>query len=150
MSQVSRPVSRPVSPPVSRPVSPPPSRPLSPHLQVYRWQISNTLSILHRLTGVALALGGLALGGWLLALASGQAAYAAANWVLSSLPGQVFLVGWTFCFFYHLCNGLRHLGWDAGYGFEKEVARRSGLAVVAAASLLTVIFWVLALTGMLE
>ncbi len=135
-----------MSPPVSRPRSPP----LSPHLQVYRWQISNTLSILHRLTGVALAFGGLALVGWLLALASGQAAYAAANWVLTSFPGQAFLIGWTFCFFYHFCNGLRHLFWDAGFGFDKAVARKSGLAVVAAASVLTVIFWVVALTGVVE
>lgn len=122
------------------------SRPLSPHLQVYRWQISNTLSILHRLTGVALALGALALVGWLLALASGQSAYADFNAVLGSLPGQLALVGWTFSFFYHLCNGLRHLVWDAGYGFEKAVARKSGIAVVAAAGLLTILFWVVAMT----
>ncbi|MBL8201943.1 MAG: succinate dehydrogenase, cytochrome b556 subunit [Chromatiales bacterium] len=122
------------------------SRPLSPHLQVYRWQISNTLSILHRLTGVALALGGLALVAWLLALASGQAAFAGANGLLGSLFGQLALVGWTFCFFYHLCNGLRHLAWDAGRGFDKAVARKSGVVVVAAAVLLTVVFWAVALT----
>ena len=122
------------------------SRPLSPHLQVYRWQISNTLSILHRLTGVALALGGLALVAWLLALASGQAAFTGANALLGSLVGQLALVGWTFCFFYHLCNGLRHLAWDAGHGFDKAVARKSGIAVVTAAVLLTVIFWAVALT----
>lgn len=122
------------------------SRPLSPHLQVYRWQISNTLSILHRLTGVALSVGALALVSWLLALASGQAAYAQLNWAFTSLPGQLFLVGWTFCFFYHLCNGLRHLAWDAGYGFEKAVARKSGIAVVTVASLLTIGFWIIALT----
>lgn len=122
------------------------SRPLSPHLQVYRWQISNTLSILHRLTGVVLALGGLALVAWLLALASGQAAFTGANALLGSLVGQLALVGWTFCFFYHLCNGLRHLAWDAGRGFDKAVARKSGLAVVAASVLLTVIFWAVALT----
>lgn len=122
------------------------SRPLSPHLQVYRWQISNTLSILHRLTGVALSLGGLALVAWLLALASGQAAFAGANALLGSLVGQLALVGWTVCFFYHLCNGLRHLAWDAGHGFEKATARKSGIAVVAAAILLTAVFWAIALT----
>ena len=124
----------------------PVSRPLSPHLQVYRWQISNTLSILHRLTGVALSVGALALVSWLLALASGQGSYAQFSWAFTSLPGQLFLIGWTFCFFYHLCNGLRHLAWDAGYGFEKAVARRSGIAVVTAASLLTIGFWIVALT----
>jgi succinate dehydrogenase / fumarate reductase cytochrome b subunit len=122
------------------------SRPLSPHLQVYRWQISNTLSILHRLTGVALSVGALALVSWLLALAYGQAAYAQLSWAFTSLPGQLFLVVWTFCFFYHLCNGLRHLAWDAGHGFEKAVARKSGIAVVTAASLLTIGFWIVALT----
>ena len=124
----------------------PASRPLSPHLQVYRWQISNTLSILHRLTGVGLSFGAVALVGWLLTLAYGQAAHAQFSWVFSGLPGQALLVGWTFCFFYHLCNGLRHLAWDAGYGFDKAVARKSGIAVVAAASLLTTAFWFAALT----
>ena len=122
------------------------SRPLSPHLQVYRWQISNTLSILHRLTGVALAFGGLALVAWLLALASGQAAFTGANALLDSLVGQLALVGWTFCFFYHLCNGLRHLAWDAGHGFAREVARKSGIVVVVAAVLPTTVFWAVALT----
>jgi succinate dehydrogenase / fumarate reductase, cytochrome b subunit len=122
------------------------SRPLSPHLQVYRWQISNTLSILHRITGVALALGGVALVSWLLSLASGQSAYASITSVLGSLLGQLALMVWTFSFFYHLCNGLRHLAWDAGYGFDKAVARKSGVAAVAAAGLLTVLFWVVALT----
>ncbi|MEQ1801741.1 MAG: succinate dehydrogenase, cytochrome b556 subunit [Gammaproteobacteria bacterium] len=122
------------------------SRPLSPHLQVYRWQISNTLSILHRLTGLVLAVGGVALVAWLLALASGQAAFTGANALLGSLLGQLALIGWTFCFFYHLCNGLRHLAWDAGHGFDKAVARKSGIAVVVASALLTVSFWVVALT----
>jgi succinate dehydrogenase / fumarate reductase cytochrome b subunit len=124
----------------------PPSPPLSPHLQVYRWQISNTMSILHRLTGVALALGAVALVGWLLALATGQAAYAQFAWAFSSLPGQALLLGWSYCIFYHLCNGLRHLAWDAGYGFDKAVARKSGMVVVGVATVLTVLFWILALT----
>ena len=123
------------------------SRPLSPHLQVYRWQISSTLSILHRITGVALSLGALALVSWLLALASGHEAYAQLTGAFGSRPGQLLLGAWTFCFFYHLCNGLRHLAWDAGYGFDKSVARKTGMAVVVAASLLTVVFWIVALTG---
>lgn len=116
-------------------------RPLSPHLQVYRWQVSNTLSIIHRLTGVALAIAAAGLVGWLLALASGPAAFLAAAALLRSLPGQLALVGCTFAFCYHLCNGLRHLAWDAGYGFDKHTARRSGLAVVAAAGVLTLVVW---------
>jgi succinate dehydrogenase / fumarate reductase cytochrome b subunit len=131
-----------MTPQEARPIA----RPLSPHLQVYRWQISNTLSILHRLTGLGLALGALALVSWLLALASGQAAYGPVSSAFASFPGRLMLLVWTFCFFYHLCNGLRHLVWDAGYGFDKAVARKSGVAVVTAAGALTVIFWMVALT----
>ena len=123
------------------------TRPVSPHLQVYRWQVSNTLSILHRLTGVGLSLGALALVGWLFALASGQSAFAQFIWVFGSLPFQLLLIGWTFCFFFHLCNGLRHLAWDADYGFDKAVARRSGIGVLMAALILTVLFWFVVLSG---
>jgi succinate dehydrogenase / fumarate reductase cytochrome b subunit len=122
------------------------SRPLSPHLQVYRWQISQTLSILHRLTGVVLSLGAVGLVAWLLALASGQAAYTGASALAGSAAGQLALVAWTFCLFYHLANGIRHLAWDAGLGFDKSAARKSGVLVVAAACLITVLFWVVALT----
>jgi succinate dehydrogenase / fumarate reductase cytochrome b subunit len=117
---------------------------------VYRWQISNTLSIVHRLTGVGLSFGAIALVIWLLALASGQGAHAQFSWVFTTVPGQLLLVGWTFCFFYHLCNGLRHLAWDAGYGFDKAVARKSGIAVVAAACMLTTAFWLAAFARVAE
>jgi succinate dehydrogenase / fumarate reductase, cytochrome b subunit len=118
-------------------------RPLSPHLQVYRWQISSTLSILHRLTGVVLAVGGAGLVAWLLAVASGASAFLQATAILRSVPGQLLLVGWTFAFCYHLCNGIRHLAWDAGFGFDKHTARRSGVAAVACAALLTAGLWAL-------
>ena len=95
-----------------------PSRPLSPHLQVYRWQVSNTLSILHRMTGVALSIGAVALVSWLLALAAGQASFLQLSGLFRSLIGQLLLLGWSFAFFYHLCNGIRHLAWD--------IARRIG------------------------
>lgn len=122
-------------------------RPLSPHLQVYRWQISNTLSILHRLTGVLLAVGSAGFVTWLLAVASGPGAFLEATAILGSVPGLLLLVGWTFAFCYHLCNGIRHLAWDAGYGFDRHVARRSGIAAVACAALLTVGIWSLALAA---
>jgi succinate dehydrogenase / fumarate reductase, cytochrome b subunit len=122
-------------------------RPLSPHLQVYRWQVSNTLSIVHRLTGVVMAVAVAALVGWLLALASGPGAFLQATTLLRSLPGQLLLLGVSFAFCYHLCNGIRHLAWDAGYGFDKHTARRSGLAVVAAAIVLTIALWAAALAG---
>lgn len=119
-------------------------RPLSPHLQVYRWQVSNTLSILHRITGVALAAGAVVLVAWLLAVASGPAAFLRFAAVLRSVPGQLLLLGVTFAFCYHLANGVRHLAWDAGYGFDKHTARRSGAAVVAIAFVLTIVIWVAA------
>jgi succinate dehydrogenase / fumarate reductase cytochrome b subunit len=118
------------------------NRPLSPHLQVYRPQITSTLSILHRLTGIALAVGTLLLTYWLVAAASGPEAFATAQGLIGSFIGRLLLFGWSFALFYHLCNGIRHLFWDAGYGFEIETAQRSGLAAVAGAVVLTVICWV--------
>ena len=116
-------------------------RPLSPHLQVYRWQITMTLSILHRATGLALAFGTLLLARWLLALASGPEAYAeVAQWNASWL-GRLFLFGWTWSLFYHLCNGIRHLAWDAGLGFEIPTFYKSGWTVVIASVVLTLIAW---------
>jgi len=84
---------------------------------------------------------------WLLAMASGPGSYLrVASW-LESPVGVLLLFGWTFSFFYHLCNGIRHLVWDAGYGFETGQARASGMAVVAAAVVFTVIFWMIVVTG---
>jgi succinate dehydrogenase / fumarate reductase cytochrome b subunit len=118
------------------------ARPLSPHLEIYRWQIGNTLSILHRLTGVALALGIVALSYWLISLAEGDAAYGSALRVLWSPLGMLFLVGWTFSFLYHLLNGVRHLFWDAGYGFERTQRHVSGwIAVVGAVGLTACVCW---------
>jgi len=124
-----------------------PDRPLSPHLGIYRWQISNGLSIIHRLTGVALSVGALVLTAWLVAAASGPAAYAGLVGLLKSPVGILLMVGWSFAFFYHLCNGVRHLVWDAGYGFEIPQSNRSGKLAVATACFLTVLFWVVALTS---
>jgi succinate dehydrogenase / fumarate reductase cytochrome b subunit len=121
------------------------SRPLSPHLGIYRWQISNTLSIVHRLTGAGLCVGLLALTYWLVALAASPVRYAAAAGFFASIPGLALIAGWTFAFFYHLLNGIRHLFWDAGLGFERTQRRVSGWLVVAAAALLgaatLLLFW---------
>ena len=111
-------------------------RPLSPHLQIYRWQIGNTLSILHRLTGIALAAGLFGLSFWLVSLAGGEARYGAARALFSSPLGLLFMLGWAFSFSYHLLNGIRHLFWDAGYGFERTQRHASGwFAVLGAAAL---------------
>lgn len=117
-------------------------RPLSPHLQVYRPQLTSVLSIAHRFTGLALALGTLLLIVWLVAAASGPEAFGAAQGFVGSFLGRLLLFGWTAALFYHLCNGIRHLFWDAGYGFELAEVYRSGWAVVVAAAGLTLIAWI--------
>ena len=122
-------------------------RPLSPHLGIYRWQVSNTLSILHRMTGVFLSFGAVVLVGWLVSVVSGFDAYSRVNAWLQGPFGALLLLGWTFCFFYHLCNGIRHLAWDAGRGFEPETARKTGWLVVVIACLFTAGFAIVAVTG---
>jgi len=112
-------------------------RPISPHATIYRWQIGNTLSILHRATGAALAVGLLALSYWFVCLAGGPESYAAAARLFASPAGLLILLGWTFAFLYHLLNGVRHLFWDAGRGFERTQRHASGWAVVFGAVALT-------------
>jgi succinate dehydrogenase / fumarate reductase cytochrome b subunit len=106
-------------------------RPLSPHIQVYRPQITSVLSILHRLTGVTLTLGTLLLTWWLVSAAYGPDAFADAQEFVGSWFGQLLLWGFTFALFYHLGNGIRHLAWDFGWGFELSQVRASGLAMLA-------------------
>lgn len=116
-------------------------RPLSPHLSVYRWPISMTLSILHRMTGVALSIGFIALVVWLEAIALGASSYESLSGWMSSGIGQLLLLGWCFSFFFHLSNGVRHLFWDAGRGFEKRQVTASSWVVIVAAFLLTGSYW---------
>jgi succinate dehydrogenase cytochrome b subunit len=106
-------------------------RPLSPHLQVYRPQITSVLSVFHRGTGLALSAGLLVFVYWLVSLAGGPAAYSNAQYVLGSVWLKLCYVGWAFCFFYHLGNGIRHLAWDLGYGFEASQINLTGWIVVA-------------------
>jgi len=115
-------------------------RPLSPHLGIYTWSISMTLSILHRMSGVALSLSALALVVWIVAAASGAEAFAAVTAVLSSWFGVLLLIGFSASFFIHLGNGIRHLFWDAGYGFEKGLAKKTGLITLVIAAVLTAVF----------
>ena len=119
------------------------NRPLSPHLQVYKPQLTSVLSILHRLTGVALAIGSVLLIYWLTAAASGAGAFETARSLFGSFIGRLLLFGWTFALFYHLCNGIRHLFWDIGLGFELETVQRSGIVVIAASVALTLAAWVM-------
>jgi succinate dehydrogenase / fumarate reductase cytochrome b subunit len=114
-------------------------RPLSPHLQIYKLQVTSVLSILHRFAGLALSVGTLPLVWWLLAAAAGPAPYAHAQAFFGSWPGVVLLIGWAYALFFHLCNGIRHLVWDAGHGFDIATTYITGWAVVAASAGLTLI-----------
>lgn len=117
-------------------------RPLSPHLQIYKLPLAAVMSISHRITGVALTVGTVFLVWWLLAAAGGEADFAAPSWFFGSWLGVIFLFGWCFCFFYHLCNGIRHLFWDIGYGYEIPSFNRSGYVVLAASVVLTLVAFI--------
>lgn len=119
-------------------------RPLSPHLQVYRPQVTSVLSIFHRLTGVVLAFAALLLTYWLASAAYGPESFARAQLVMESWFGRLVLFGFTFSLFYHLCNGIRHLGWDLGWGFDLVKLRLTGVLVIIASMGLTVLSWMMA------
>ena len=121
-------------------------RPLSPFM-MYRWQYTNALSFLHRATGCALTAGLLLFVYWLVAAASGADAYASAQEVFAHPLTRVLLVGFSFAFFYHLMNGVRHLVWDSGHGFEKKQARTSGWIAFLGAIVVTALLWVLLSSG---
>jgi succinate dehydrogenase / fumarate reductase cytochrome b subunit len=122
-------------------LKPRPARPLSPHLQIYRWQITSVLSILHRAMGVALSAGTILLAAWLIAAASGPDAFDAMQGFVGSWFGMLLLLGWSVALFYHLLNGVRHLFWDAGYGLDIRTVHASGWAVVAGTAVLTLLAW---------
>ncbi len=116
-------------------------RPLSPHISIYRWPVTMVSSILHRATGIAMAAGFIVLVGWLFDAASGPDVYAKFLGAMDSTLGYVLLVGWSYAFFYHLANGIRHLVWDTGRGFEIGQATASAWFVIAASIVLTAAFW---------
>jgi len=120
------------------------SRPLSPHLQVYKPQLTSVLSICHRGTGVALTGGSLLLVYWLAALAGGESSYASASAFISSWFGLLILFLFSFATFFHLCNGIRHLYWDSGRGFDMDSVYLSGRVVIAATVVLTLLTWIIA------
>jgi succinate dehydrogenase / fumarate reductase cytochrome b subunit len=117
--------------------------PLSPHLSIYRWPITMTLSILHRVTGVAMSVGLIILCAWLISAAAGAADYERVVSLLSTMIGKLMLIGFSFAFFFHLANGVRHLVWDLGYGFEKHQANASAWFVLLLAGGMTAAYWIL-------
>lgn len=116
-------------------------RPISPHLQVYRWPLSMGLSILHRATGIVMSVGTLVLVAYLCALAAGQTQFLAFLHLAASWPCQVLLIGWTWALCFHLCNGVRHLFWDTGFGYAKHRAHATGVVVAIASIVVTVLIW---------
>ena len=116
-------------------------RPLSPHLQIYKPQITSISSILHRLSGIALAIGLLYLVCGLMSLAGGRESYDTFMAFSASTAGQILLLGWSAAFFYHMCTGIRHFFLDAGYLYGKKIASFTGYAVIGVAVLLTLILW---------
>lgn len=119
-------------------------RPLSPHLQVYKWQLSSLLSITHRLTSVINTAGISIICFWIISLYLGENCYKYFSIFISSLIGKFVLVGFTWSFCYHLLNGIRHLFWDLGYGYELKTANLSGTLVLLSSFLVTLALWILA------
>jgi succinate dehydrogenase / fumarate reductase cytochrome b subunit len=126
----------------------PRERPLSPHLQVWRWHITMATSIAHRATGVALYVGALIAAAWAISLAQGPDAYATFKGVMGAPVGKLVMFGLTLSYFYHLANGIRHLVWDAGEGFEVKTADATAIVVFAFAAAATAAVWTIAfMTG---
>jgi succinate dehydrogenase / fumarate reductase cytochrome b subunit len=126
----------------------PQDRPMSPHMQVWRWHVTMATSILHRGTGMALYVGVLVLAGWVIALASGPGAFDTYRALLGSPLGLLVLFGLTVAFLYHLANGVRHLFWDSGKGFEPKTADMTGWAVIVFGVVAAVLIWIIAFLSM--
>lgn len=122
------------------------NRPLSPHIQIYSHQLTSVMSIMHRISGIALCAGVVVLSAWLIALADGPQSFQRISAIAGSALGQVVLFAFTLALFYHLGNGIRHLFWDAGYGFELKTVYASGKVVLVATVALTVLVWAAAMT----
>ena len=117
--------------------------PLSPHLQIYRWHISSLLSIAHRISGVINLLALILIFFWLIALILGEDNYESFLLTINSFFGKFILIGFTWSMSFHIFSGIRHLVWDAGYGFEIKTANISGVLVILSSLVSTVIFWLL-------
>ncbi len=120
-------------------------RPLSPHLQVYRWPLSMALSILHRTTGVAVSVGTLLLTYWLVAAAGTDDAFARAQWFMGSAVGLLLLFGWSVALIFHFFAGIRHLAWDAGFGYDAPTYNITGWGVLIATAVCSLLVWIVGL-----
>ncbi len=122
-------------------------RPLSPHLTIYHWPVTMVTSITHRLTGIALYAGTLLLAAWLVAAGSGLETYQTFSQAAATPLGQLILFGFVWALAYHLLNGIRHLAWDTGYGFDVPVANATGILVFILSFVLTIGAFALAYAG---
>ena len=117
--------------------------PLSPHLQIYRWQISSLLSIIHRITGILNLLGLIFISAWISSAGIGENLFEYFSVFLKSFIGKFILIGFTWSISYHLLSGIRHFFWDLGYGYEIKTANISGVIVIVSSLLLTVFLWLI-------
>lgn len=120
------------------------ARPLSPHLQIYRWSWTMAMSIAHRITGCALYAGTVLIAAWLVAAASGPAAFETARAIAGSILGRLVLFGYSFALLHHMVGGLRHFVWDMGYGYEPETRMNMAKYSVVVSGGLTLLVWILA------
>ena len=117
------------------------ARPLSPHLTVYRWPITMTMSILHRITGGALYVGTVLVAWWLIAAATSERQFGIVDWLVQSWFGKLVLIGYTWAMFHHMLGGVRHLIWDTGAALEKHTASKLGWATLIGSIVLTIVVW---------
>jgi succinate dehydrogenase / fumarate reductase cytochrome b subunit len=122
-------------------------RPLSPHLTIYRWPVTMMTSITHRATGMALSVGAVILAWWLVSISNGPEGWDSFHAVMATPLGLLVLFGITWSLAYHFFNGLRHLAWDLGYGFEKRTAERNSVIVFALSFLSAIAIFALIWTG---
>ena len=117
--------------------------PLSPHLQIYRWQISSLVSIIHRITGILNFLGLIFISAWISSAGIGENLFEYFSIFLKSFIGKFVLIGFTWSISYHLLSGIRHLFWDLGYGYEIKTANFSGILVILSSLILTIVLWMI-------
>ena len=115
------------------------NRPLSPHLSIYRPQMNSIMSIMHRITGISMMLAGMMIVWWFLAASTSEDYFQYADDLVTSWIGGLILLLSCFALWYHFCNGVRHIVWDLGYGFDLDNLEKSGYAVLGGAAFLTLI-----------
>ena len=123
------------------------TRPLSPHLTIYRWPVTMATSITHRATGVGLSLGAVILASWLVSISNGPEGWHSFHDVSDTPIGLLVVFGLTWSLVYHFLNGIRHLAWDLGFGFEKHLAERNSMMILVGSIVIAVAIFALAWTG---